>query len=86
MSEESKAETWTVPLTDDQYDRLWEERRKREMVDQTIANLVLELSERLARQEVEMWDTVYRLAGVNKHNRHIKIDWMNRCIVVTETD
>jgi hypothetical protein len=81
MTEEAKR---IVPLEDDQFDRLWQDYRARDLVTTTLANLIMELCERKAEQESDMWGTVYRLAGVDRTKEGVKIDWINRCIVVTE--
>ena len=69
-----------VPLTDDQFDRLDEDRRKMDQVGIIVSSTIRKLAESLARDDRIFWQQVERLAEAR--SRVCTVDWVNRCIVV----
>jgi len=75
-----------IPLTDDQFDRLHDDKRAIDMVGTVIAAAIAKASEEAARNERLFWGSVHRLAGIvyRDAGTKVEVDWFNRCIVVKE--
>lgn len=73
----------TVPLTDDQYDKLWEDRKARDAVADIVGGAILSAAKKLAEQDKQFWVCVSRLTKT-KPNEINSIDWLNRCVNVLE--
>lgn len=70
----------TIPLTDDQFDRLWRSKRQTDHIGEILAGSILKLAEEAAREEEKFWKTIARHAVAP--SRMCSVDWVNRCIVV----
>jgi len=74
--------TKKIPLTDDQYSRLWQDKVKTAAIGSVLAAMVNKLAEQVARDDEKFWDSVELLADAKQ--KFCKVDWINRCIIVEE--
>ena len=72
-----------VKLTDNQYDRLWEDRRTVDMAGEMLGLAIMKAAEEAARFEHLFWQSVRRTAD-KQDNEDVKVDWINRELVVME--
>jgi hypothetical protein len=73
----------TVPLTDDQFDRLWKERRCVDQLGEIIGIAIVQAAEEAAEKDVSFWNVVRKLAEAEKDDK-VVVDWVNREIVVKD--
>lgn len=77
--------TKVVPLTDDQFDRLWRDHVRERSVGRVLGQAIAEATERLADMECEKWEAVRKMCGANDKDG-LTIDWANRCIRVSDRE
>jgi hypothetical protein len=80
--------TRTVPIDADQARVLREEFAGMETLDKTLSSLLIEISAKRARKELELWESVARLAGYEDGQApegvQLKVDHLARQVVITE--
>ena len=74
-------EKYSVPLTDDQFQRLWEDKQKHIATGRMLAATISHLAEIQALDDSLFWEVVSRLCGGVDFQR-CEIDWVNRCVIV----
>lgn len=72
-----------IPLTDEQFDRLWDAMETGRMMGKLLAGLVDQLAESAAKRERHAWDTVERLAGLDRGEYTFAVDWVQRVIIAS---
>lgn len=77
-----------IPLTDEQYDLLWDDLHRAKNCAAILAAMTKILTDEISRREREAWESARRLASsveeADVHLGRLKIDWVSRCILVTE--
>ena len=74
------------PLTDDQFERLWDESLTVKVIGETIGHAIVAASQEASRRERKMWDRIAALTGESRDKTVPKIDWINRCIEVRDIE
>jgi hypothetical protein len=72
-----------IDLKDQQYTQLKEAFDWANAVDDTLASLVSKMAEERAVNIRRAWDTVHRLAQIQK-GELVSIDWVNQCLTVKD--
>jgi hypothetical protein len=71
----------SVDLTDEQYDKLWEDSKARELIGEILSAALYKLAVKSAEQDKLFWGVVYRLVGVSNKTHQCIVDWVNRKII-----
>lgn len=75
-----------IPLTDEQFDRLWLEHETMETVSQVLADTVMIVAKEKAKKLKLFWESIRNLTGKDPANNSHTIDWVSREIIVKEKD
>lgn len=75
----------TIPLTDDQYERLSSAICSSDVASDIIGKSIVSAAELVLKEREKAWETVRRLSDTQP-GESVKIDWVNRCIVVSDQD
>lgn len=71
----------TVPLTDDQFDRLWRDHVRERSVGRVLGQAIAEATDRLVDMECEKWEAIRKMCEATGEEQ-MTIDWASRCIRV----
>ena len=74
------------PLTDDQFERLWDDHTTVKLIGETIGHAIVAASHEATKRERLMWGRVDELTGESRAKTVSKIDWLTRCIEVRDIE
>jgi hypothetical protein len=72
-------------LTDDQHDRLWEDRRSVAMIGEVMGSAIMKVAEEAAHKEEMYWEGLRQLVGASKC-QHLQVNWAKRQVTIKDKE